>query len=85
MQLECINCGLCIDACNEVMEKTGSDKWLITWDTLARQKAKMAGRHERLRLLRPRTVIYVTALLLAVTGDGRGAGDAVADQPFGAA
>ncbi len=66
VQLECINCGLCVDACNEIMVRTGQQKWLITWDTLARQKARAAGRHERLHLLRPRTVIYVTALLLAV-------------------
>ena len=65
VQLECINCGLCVDACNEVMAKTGQEKFLVTWDTLARQKAKAEGRHERLRLLRPRTVIYVTALVLA--------------------
>ena len=44
IQLECINCGLCIDACNHVMERTGQPKWLITWDTLADQAAKAAGR-----------------------------------------
>jgi cytochrome c oxidase accessory protein FixG len=70
VQLECINCGLCIDACNEIMEKTGQEKWLITWDTLARQKAKEAGRHEKLHLLRPRTLIYVGALLVAISAMG---------------
>jgi cytochrome c oxidase accessory protein FixG len=70
VQLECINCGLCIDACNEIMEKTGQEKWLITWDTLARQKAKEAGRHESLQLLRPRTLIYVGALLVAISAMG---------------
>ncbi len=66
IQMECINCGLCMDACNHVMERTGRDKWLITWDTLSRQAAKKAGRHEPIRLFRPRTVIYVSALLLAM-------------------
>jgi cytochrome c oxidase accessory protein FixG len=70
IQLECINCGLCVDACNEIMDKTGGAPWLITWDTLARQKAASVGRHERLRLLRPRTFIYVTALVLAVATMG---------------
>jgi cytochrome c oxidase accessory protein FixG len=70
VQLECINCGLCVDACNEVMTRIGQKKWLITWDTLARQKAKMAGQHEKLRLLRPRTVIYVTALVIALSAMG---------------
>jgi cytochrome c oxidase accessory protein FixG len=67
VQLECINCGLCVDACNEIMRKSGGKPWLITWDTLARQKAKAAGRSEPLRFVRPRTVIYVTALLIAAS------------------
>jgi cytochrome c oxidase accessory protein FixG len=68
IQLECINCGLCIDACNHVMERTHRDKWLITWDTLARQAAKKAGRHEKIKILRPRTIIYLSVLLIAMTG-----------------
>ncbi len=67
VQLGCINCGLCVDACNEIMVRTGRPKWLILWDTLARQEAKSAGKHEAIHLLRPRTLIYVTALLLATT------------------
>jgi cytochrome c oxidase accessory protein FixG len=66
VQLECINCGLCIDACNHVMEKMDRAPWLITWDTLARQKAKAEGRSENLRLVRPRSIIYLTALTLCV-------------------
>jgi cytochrome c oxidase accessory protein FixG len=65
VQLECISCGLCIDACNNMMRRSGGKPWLITWDTLARQAARKAGRHEPLRLLRPRTVIYLSALLVA--------------------
>ncbi len=66
VQLECINCGLCVDACNEMMVKTGQPKWLVTWDTLAGQKAKTEGRHEKFRLLRPRTIIYLGAMVLAL-------------------
>jgi cytochrome c oxidase accessory protein FixG len=66
IQLECINCGLCIDACNHVMERTGRPKWLITWDTLADQAAKAAGTQTTLRLLRPRTLIYISAMLVTV-------------------
>ncbi len=69
-QLECLNCGLCIDACNEVMVKTGRPKWLITWDSLDRQKAKAQGRVERFHLLRPRTMIYVGVLVAAVSAMG---------------
>jgi cytochrome c oxidase accessory protein FixG len=72
IQLGCINCGLCVDACNEVMEKTHQKPWLITWDTLARQKAKAIGDHAPLRLLRPRTFIYIGALVLGITVMGVG-------------
>jgi cytochrome c oxidase accessory protein FixG len=68
IQLECINCGLCIDACNHVMERTKRDKWLITWDTEARQEAKQAGRHEAIRIIRPRTIIYLTVLAVVMIG-----------------
>jgi cytochrome c oxidase accessory protein FixG len=64
LQLECIGCGLCIDACNHVMEKVDEKPWLITWDTLARQKAKAAGRSEKFHLVRARTLIYLGALML---------------------
>jgi len=64
VQLGCINCGLCVDACNTVMDKMGTAPRLITWDTLAGQKAKAAARHEKLHLIRPRTLVYITALLL---------------------
>ena len=66
IQLECINCGLCMDACDHVMDRTGQAKGLITWDTMARQVAKKSGTVEPIHLLRPRTLIYVTALTVAV-------------------
>jgi cytochrome c oxidase accessory protein FixG len=62
IQLECINCGLCIDACNHVMERTSREPWLITWDNLVNQAAKARGEHAKLRWLRPRTMIYFSAL-----------------------
>ena len=65
IQLACIGCGLCVDACNHVMERTGRPAWLITWDTLADQAAKAAGTHAAFRFFRPRTIIYLTALVLA--------------------
>jgi cytochrome c oxidase accessory protein FixG len=65
IQMECSNCGLCVDACNHVMERTGRPKWLITWDTLADQAAKAAGTHAGFRFFRPRTIIYLSALVVA--------------------
>ena len=68
IQLECINCGLCIDACNHVMERTKKEPWLITWDTMSRQAAKKAGRHEPIKIIRPRTLIYLGVLITAMAG-----------------
>ncbi|WP_420963062.1 cytochrome c oxidase accessory protein CcoG [Brucella sp. IR073] len=34
-QMECITCALCIDACNNVMDKLGRDRGLISYATLA--------------------------------------------------
>jgi cytochrome c oxidase accessory protein FixG len=41
-QLECITCALCIDACDAVMEKTGRERGLISYATLAEYDANMA-------------------------------------------
>jgi len=70
VQLGCINCGLCADACNVVMDKMGTAPWLITWDTLAGQKARATGKHEKLHLIRTRTVIYMLALALGTGAVG---------------
>ena len=42
-QLECIGCGLCIDACNEIMDKVGRPRGLIAYDTIAGQEAAAQG------------------------------------------
>jgi len=56
-----------MDACDHVMERTGRPKGLITWDTLTRQVSKKTGTPAPIRFIRPRTVIYVSALLIAIT------------------
>ncbi len=63
-QLECINCALCIDACDAVMEKVGKPKGLINYSTSTLYAANVAGKNEHWdwrHLLRPRTAIYFTA------------------------
>ncbi|MCS6762245.1 MAG: cytochrome c oxidase accessory protein CcoG [Candidatus Devosia symbiotica] len=40
-QLECITCALCIDACNNVMDKLGRERGLISYATLADYNANM--------------------------------------------
>lgn len=65
-QLECIGCALCIDACNEVMDRIGRPRNLIDYTTTANLVAREKGEPARYRLIRPRTLIYF--LLLSVIG-----------------
>lgn len=62
-QLECIQCALCIDACNSIMDKVGRPKNLISYDSY-RTLDEYHGEHAKgWRLARPRTILY--AVLLA--------------------
>ncbi len=62
-QMECINCALCIDACNGVMPRVGRPRGLIRYDTLRNLEARAAGEAARVRLFRPRTVVYAVLLV----------------------
>jgi cytochrome c oxidase accessory protein FixG len=66
-QLECINCGLCIDACDEIMDRVERPRGLIAYDTDAAVAARAAKQAPVYKLVRPRTIYYGAALLL-VTG-----------------
>ncbi len=63
-QLGCIGCALCIDACNSVMDKIGLPRWLITYDSANNQVARSKGLPTKIRLVRPRTLIYAAVLVL---------------------
>lgn len=63
-QLECINCGLCADACDDIMGKLGRPLGLIAYDTDAAVADRTAGRPAVYRLVRPRTLVYAAALTL---------------------
>jgi cytochrome c oxidase accessory protein FixG len=65
LQMECIQCALCIDACNEIMDKVGRPRALIAYDTLRNLEAGEVDA-EPIRLLRPRVILYATAI--AVVG-----------------
>ena len=58
-QLECINCGLCVDACNEVMDRIGRPRGLIGLDTLTNVEARKAGLPSQIRVFRARTFVYL--------------------------
>jgi len=63
-QLECINCGLCVDACDEIMVKMGRPKGLIAYDTDAAVVSRLEGRKPTYHPIRARTVYYALALTL---------------------
>ncbi len=59
LQYECIACGACIDACDDVMDKMGSRRGLIRYTT-------EHALHERAtHVVRPRMLVYAALLLLA--------------------
>lgn len=64
LQMDCIACGLCIDACDNIMEKIDLPKNLIRYDTPHNQECRQQGRAEETKLIRPRTVYYTVVLSL---------------------
>ncbi len=60
----CLTCALCIDACDEVMEKVGRPKGLIRYASLD----ELEGKERRPMLKRGRVWVYASILLLAVSG-----------------
>jgi cytochrome c oxidase accessory protein FixG len=67
-QMECIACGLCIDACDDVMEKIGRPRGLISYDNLANLARRNAGQPEKHALLRLRTLVYAALVMLIAAG-----------------
>ncbi len=66
-QMECINCALCVDACNGVMDKVGRPRGLIAFDTLLGGTAAQPRTSTLAsRFLRPRVLVY--AAMLAAVG-----------------
>ncbi len=60
-QLECITCGLCIDACDEVMDKIGKPRGLISYLALKDEAMERAGGHPTKiwkHVFRIRTMVY---------------------------
>ncbi len=62
LQYECIACGACIDACDEVMDKVGYPHGLIRYSTQNAIDGKST------RVLRPRILVYGTLLLALMVG-----------------
>ena len=63
-QLECIQCALCIDACNSIMTKVGRPNLLIAYDTFHNLDAVAQGKAARTNIVRPRTMLYAGSIAL---------------------
>lgn len=63
----CINCGLCVDACDGVMAKLRRPRGLIDYESWANIERGRSKESLRNRLLRPKTV-GLTAACLALAG-----------------
>ena len=64
--LGCIQCGLCIDACDAMMTKIGRATGLIAYDTDINIKRRQEGKAGFVKLVRLRTVLY--AAIIAICG-----------------
>lgn len=58
LQIECIACSNCVDACDEIMTKLNRPKGLIRYDSMN----AFAG--TKTRFIRPRTILYTGLMLL---------------------
>jgi polyferredoxin len=61
--MECITCALCIDACDEIMDKIGKPRGLIDYMALRDETAERAGAQPKSvwrHIFRPRTILYFT-------------------------
>lgn len=59
LQMECIACTACIDACDEIMEKVKKPKGLIRYMTIDGSK---------INIFKPRSVLYMIAIILCAVG-----------------
>jgi len=62
LQYQCIGCAACIDACDSVMDRMGYPKGLVRYTT----ENAVAGKPTH--VLRPRTLVYASALVLLFAG-----------------
>jgi cytochrome c oxidase accessory protein FixG len=63
-QLGCITCGLCIDACDSIMDKIGKPRGLIRYASLD----EIQGKAVKKMYQHPRTWVYIGIILIAFGG-----------------
>ncbi len=65
LQMECIACGLCADACDDIMDKVDLPRGLVRYDTERRLEEKNRELPvSKLRILRPRTIYYTVVITI---------------------
>ncbi|MFC6686558.1 cytochrome c oxidase accessory protein CcoG [Jhaorihella thermophila] len=70
-QLECITCALCIDACDEMMEKVGKPRGLIDYMALSDEEREKKGLPDKpvwQHIFRPRIILYTALWSLVGVG-----------------
>jgi len=67
LNMGCIQCGLCIDACDNVMRKLGRSERLIAYDTDVNIHRRLEGKQNVFQPVRVRTVLY-TILIVGIGG-----------------
>ncbi len=63
-QLGCITCGLCLDACDSIMDKVGRPRGLIRYASLD----EIDGKPVKKLYQHPRTLVYISIILIALGG-----------------
>jgi cytochrome c oxidase accessory protein FixG len=63
-QLGCITCGLCLDACDSVMDKIGRPRGLIRYASLD----EIEGKPVKKLYQHPRTWVYIGIIIIALSG-----------------
>ncbi len=58
LQMECVNCTACMDACDEIMTKIHRPKGLIRYTSIANLEGRLR------RFFRPRTIAYTAIFIL---------------------
>lgn len=67
LQMDCIACGLCVDACNNVMDKLELPRGLVRYDTergLQEKHDPMVEVKAKAKFIRPRTIWYSAIMLI---------------------
>ena len=62
--LGCITCGLCLDACDSIMDKVGRPRGLIRYASLD----EIDGKPVKKLYQHPRTLVYIAIILIALGG-----------------